>query len=259
MAYRVNKTYREAVNWLWKGVNKKVKKVKFLILAIVATMALVGSAYAWWSQTLFAQGDVSSSNLYLTAATNTVYQGNDQCTATGCDTCCGGFPYGASATNGVTVTTEPQGENDNTTNNNNTVTFHVTGAWPGYWSVLTYTVTNDGAVPWQFDPTQNAATFRNVPTGFDVVAFNANGINFNNPNWWAPYATADGKSIDPSKLPQLNGVQVCNNANTLVGILVYMPYGNAEDDTTMNTTVATNSITASFHVTQLTPGNGNGQ
>jgi len=244
-----------------------MKKVRLALVAVVAAMSLMGGAYAYWSQTLFAQGDVGSSNLYANISNLRVaYTGNERTLAgTKGDNRCEGFPYGAATNDSLSLSASPAGEdfvNPEVDNNYNTVNVGVTGAWPGYDAIFTFDVSNDGSVPWQVDG-NNAFTFTlpdgtTLPSWCEVNAYDVTGLVEGGGSVNDATVPINPQDYSGDKYPGvklLGGEVVCPNQeqSLVVAVVIHMPWGTQEDDSSMNGNF---HFKGSLHLLQSTTGNG---
>ena len=126
-----------------------MKKAKYVIVALVVTLALIGAAYAAWTQTITITGTASTGSLYvgITGNSVTVSNNNEQTGTTA------QFTNGTAtaATNGgvngdnLTVNLSSSGAGNNNFDDQMTIT--MTNLYPGYKAVIDCTVKNDGTVP----------------------------------------------------------------------------------------------------------------
>lgn len=106
-----------------------MKKVGFIVLAVILALGLVGAAYAAFSQNLFAQANVQTGNVSVE------WSGTYTTTSTG---------------NNVGITADELGASiaySQTSAPDDTATITVSNAYPGAWVEVTPVLYNSGNIP----------------------------------------------------------------------------------------------------------------
>jgi hypothetical protein len=107
-----------------------MKKVGFIVLAVILALGLVGAAYAAFSQNLFAQANVQTGNVSVEWSSNTTaVTGNNAGVTAGGDSLSAAVVYGA------------------TNATDDTATITVSNAYPGAWVEITPALYNAGTIP----------------------------------------------------------------------------------------------------------------
>jgi hypothetical protein len=107
-----------------------MKKVGFIVLAVILALGLVGAAYAAFSQNLFAQANVQTGSVSVewSSATTAV-------TGTNADV------------NGDLLSVGPIVYSNTLGGTDDTATITVSNAYPGAWVLITPVFYNDGNIP----------------------------------------------------------------------------------------------------------------